>query len=388
MSPPRSILMVGVEGELRRGLASLIRDRAAEWQFIHARGFLEAMALLAAHPCDAVVAALTLPGFSGGQLLMEVMHRHPRTRRFLLAEPRRLPASPKCSGAAHQVWLQPINAEALLERLTRALARETWCPGESAQRLFARLPAMPTPPEIFFQVEEARQHEDFSADQFTRILAGFPEARQHFLRWTAKAPEDESGAASSDRCALVLLAHLRTFFDNTLPRAAVLESWEAEARMTARLAREIARAEVDDDATAHNAFLGGLLHDTGRLLLDINHPERAATVRRWSHQKEVPLWQAEQTVLGATHADLGACLLSQWGLPWPAVEAVARHHEPEPAGREEFSAATAVRAAVKSVEEWRMAAEPPHAFAPLISPGIPRAETGPSFDLLVHPQAA
>ena len=381
--------MVGVEGDLRRALPALLRSNEVEWHFLHARGFLEAMALLGTNPCDAVVATLALPGFSGGQLLMEVMHRHPRTRRFLLAEPRRLPASPKCSGAAHQVWLHPLNAETLLERLTRALARETWFPGESAQRLFARLPSTPCPPEIYFQIEEARQREGFSADDYACIISGFPEAQRHLQRWTAETPDDDPDTIASSRCALVLLAHLRAFFDGTLPRADVLEAWEAEARMTARLAQEIARAESDDDATARDAFLGGLLHDTGRLLLDINHPGRAATARRWSHQKGVPLWQAEQAIVGATHADFGACLLSQWGLPWPAVEAVARHHEPEPAGREEFSATTAVRVAVQAVADWRAAAEPICATAPVPLPEEPRPAVHlRTPDLLDRPQAA
>jgi hypothetical protein len=39
--------------------------------------------------------------------------------------------------------------------------------------------------------------------------------------------------------------------------------------------------------------------------------------------------EAETRVLGASHAEVGAYLLGLWGLPYPIVEAVARHHTPE-----------------------------------------------------------
>lgn len=384
MHSPQYILLVGAEEGLRKDLRALASAPASDWHFVLARGFLEAMALLAGHPCEAVVAELALPGFSGAQLLMEVLHRHPRTRRFLLAESRRLPASPKCSGAAHQVWLKPLTAEALIERLARALAHETWFPGEPAQRLFARLPSMPAAPEIFFQVEEARQHGTLSATQAEAIIAGFPEAHRHFSRWAG-----EAGWNATETTSLVLLAHLRAFFDYAVPRAHSLDSWEAEARMTARLAREIARAETEDEAIIRDAHLGGLLHDVGGLLLDINHPERAAAARRWASQKSIPLWQAEQKMLGATHADFGACLLSQWGLPWPAIEAVARHHDAAPEGRDPFSATTAVRSAVKLVEEWRAASPLDHpvetgAGRTTLAPSASRSDT----DFLLQPRAA
>ena len=388
MPSPRNILLVGIEGELRRGLRAHEDESRDEWHFIHARGFLEAMALLGARPCEAVVAALALPGFSGGQLMMEVMHRHPRARRILVAEPRRLPASPKCSGAAHQIWLLPFGARSMLERLTAALSRETWFASDSTQRLFARLLAMPPLPEVYFQIEEARNHGEIEAGELARILAGFPEVRRHWLRWTAAAGQGGPRVIPWEHLALVLLAHLRAFFGLNLPRPAEVESWEGEALMTARLAREIARGESGDETTVRASFFGGLLHDAGRLLLEINHPERVATARRWSQQKAVPVWQAEHAILGMTHADLGACLLSQWGLPWPVVEAVARSHDPERIGPAEFSASTAVRAAILAAAQWGNGGGPGETAASEGLPGLRPLPAVAARELAAHVQAA
>jgi len=42
-----------------------------------------------------------------------------------------------------------------------------------------------------------------------------------------------------------------------------------------------------------------------------------------------PLYVIEEELIGVSHAEVGAYLLSLWGLPYPVVEAVAHHHHPE-----------------------------------------------------------
>ena len=55
--------------------------------------------------------------------------------------------------------------------------------------------------------------------------------------------------------------------------------------------------------------------------------------------------EAEQSVIGATHAEIGAYLLGLWGLPDNIVEAVAFHHIPVECMDKSFSPLTAVHVA-------------------------------------------
>nr|PZM99085.1 MAG: hypothetical protein DIU74_12930 [Pseudomonadota bacterium] len=41
------------------------------------------------------------------------------------------------------------------------------------------------------------------------------------------------------------------------------------------------------------------------------------------------MYQGGTQVFGALHAGIGAFLVGLWGLPFPVVEAVAHHHEPQ-----------------------------------------------------------
>ena len=63
-----------------------------------------------------------------------------------------------------------------------------------------------------------------------------------------------------------------------------------------------------------NAFMAGLLHDVGLLVLNTNFPDRYRDVFRLIQEDTRPMLEAECEVFGATHADVGAYLLGIWGL--------------------------------------------------------------------------
>lgn len=76
------------------------------------------------------------------------------------------------------------------------------------------------------------------------------------------------------------------------------------------------------------AFLGGLLHDIGKMvlikLLDLNYN----SILEISQDKKTEIWRIEREVLGLDHADAGAWLAKTWGLPELFVRAIQDHHVP------------------------------------------------------------
>ena len=82
---------------------------------------------------------------------------------------------------------------------------------------------------------------------------------------------------------------------------------------------------------SEDAFLAGLFHDLGKLLLAGQLPGPYAAVLDQVEGSSVTLAEAESEILGFTHARAGAWLLSKWSLPGSVVTAVSGHH-PQPAG--------------------------------------------------------
>jgi putative nucleotidyltransferase with HDIG domain len=96
---------------------------------------------------------------------------------------------------------------------------------------------------------------------------------------------------------------------------------------TARLAADIAREEKSDRKVVEEAMLGGMLHDIGKLIL-LKLPEKYKEVMGIIETTGCSSVEAEYTVMGTSHAELGAYLLGLWGLPDNVIESVAFHHKP------------------------------------------------------------
>jgi HD-like signal output (HDOD) protein len=75
-----------------------------------------------------------------------------------------------------------------------------------------------------------------------------------------------------------------------------------------------------------DAFLAGLLHDFGIILLDQNCYSQFADVME-SLEPEDTLCRAEERSLGFTHAELGAAVARDWNLPSSAIAAMLYHHD-------------------------------------------------------------
>ena len=75
-------------------------------------------------------------------------------------------------------------------------------------------------------------------------------------------------------------------------------------------------------------FTAGLLHDTGKLVLnEFVREEYAEIVRRVSEDR-TSFPEVEQELLGYTHAEVGARLAETWSLPASIVRCIRYHHDP------------------------------------------------------------
>jgi HD-like signal output (HDOD) protein len=120
--------------------------------------------------------------------------------------------------------------------------------------------------------------------------------------------------------------------------------WTHSQRI-AGAAKEIAHAEVAGPKVMDEAFVSGLLHDIGKLVLASNFPDDYDAVTRESGGRTAPLLDAERRTFGADHAEIGGYLLGLWGLPGPVVETIALHHQPAKSARKAFGPLAAVHAA-------------------------------------------
>lgn len=77
------------------------------------------------------------------------------------------------------------------------------------------------------------------------------------------------------------------------------------------------------------AFVAGLLHDIGKLVLLMHYGNAYAGLMLRGHRGEKPFHALERDVYGLDHALVGHTLCFHWNLPITLAEAVAAHHTPD-----------------------------------------------------------
>ncbi len=80
-------------------------------------------------------------------------------------------------------------------------------------------------------------------------------------------------------------------------------------------------------------FVGGLLHDMGISVLHRYFKNEYKRIVEISRETDLTFLEAEESVLGVTHADVGGWLAERWNLPDHLVEAISLHHAPDKATR-------------------------------------------------------
>ncbi|MFM2124514.1 MAG: hypothetical protein RL328_965 [Acidobacteriota bacterium] len=78
------------------------------------------------------------------------------------------------------------------------------------------------------------------------------------------------------------------------------------------------------------AFVAGLLHDVGQMLIAMGLREDYIEIQRLN-QSGLAWTECEHRVLGFDHASLSTDALLSWKLPQPISTAVGQHHDPPPA---------------------------------------------------------
>lgn len=99
--------------------------------------------------------------------------------------------------------------------------------------------------------------------------------------------------------------------------------WEHSfgAALAARIiAGHVSHVSVDE------AFLAGLFHDLGKIIMNLREKEKFRTVIERCYNEMLMFEEVERTVFPYTHAELGGFVLEKWNLPESLITAVMLHH--------------------------------------------------------------
>jgi putative nucleotidyltransferase with HDIG domain len=93
-------------------------------------------------------------------------------------------------------------------------------------------------------------------------------------------------------------------------------------------AQSIAKRRRLSVKQTEEVFVGGLLHDLGKLFLDQYFPDQYVITLKLARQANISIWEAEKAALGIGHIVVGKRIAERWALPPSLVAMIAMHHQP------------------------------------------------------------
>ncbi len=358
----KRILFVDDEPNVLAALRRGLRSERAEWELHFAASAEEALLILADQSLDVIVTDMRMPGMDGAELLTRVSQDHPGLVRIALSGQSDEEILLKSAAPTHQFLTKPCAAHEVLQTISRACALRDLLSGDELKSLVGRIGSLPILPEIYTRLQEAvrdpsRSVEDVGAivssdiGLSTKILQ-IVNSAFFGLRQKVSSPAQATCLLGLDIVkALVLTAAIFDGAEVDECSGIDLDELWRQSNACAALARRIARLETDDRHCADEAYLAGLLHEVGRLVLASSLPERVQRAVEACGQERWRLDECERAEFGSGHAEVGAYLLGLWGMADPIVEAIAFHERPDDCQSEGFDVLTAVHAAHLLLQE-------------------------------------
>lgn len=88
-------------------------------------------------------------------------------------------------------------------------------------------------------------------------------------------------------------------------------------------------AQRMNNGDPEESYVGGMLHDVGKIVLNEYVRFGYSLIAKLTEEERVPFMEAERTILGFDHAEVGGLVIAQWNLPEAYACAARFHHEPE-----------------------------------------------------------
>ncbi|MGD8524532.1 MAG: response regulator, partial [Desulfobacterales bacterium] len=335
----RQVLFVDDEQLVLKGLQRMLRSMRREWNMHFVTSGQAAMGIIERHPIDAVVTDMQMPGMNGVQLLAEIMKRHPDIVRIILSGQLDQEMILQTVRSAHQHLAKPCDADLLKSTLSQAFALRDILVDDNLQKLVSRIESLHSLPSLYLEIMEELHSANTSFQKVGKIIAKDVGMTAKILqmvnsaffglrRQIASPKEAVSYLGLETVKSLVLTAKIFLQFDPKKISGFSLDELWNHSILTGLFAKIILQMEKQTREAINDAYMAGLLHDLGKLVLAQNLRDGYQQALTDARQSDRCLWEIENEIFGTTHAEIAAYLIGLWGLKYPVVEAIAFHHDP------------------------------------------------------------
>jgi len=206
---------------------------------------------------------------------------------------------------------------------------------EQTIKVLENVKGISTPPTILREILSLINDQDVSNEDLSNIILKDPSLTERLLRIANSSYYGVSRDVTSINQAILIigLKAVKYFIlsitvfnqvtakkDNSNLDQKHLWTHFLEVAVTSRKIAEHINYEMPEEA-----YVAGLLHDIGVILLESNFPEEYKTVIENAGRGE-ELCQAEKRIFGLDHQEVAAFVTEKWNMPEKLREPLSNHH--------------------------------------------------------------
>lgn len=192
---------------------------------------------------------------------------------------------------------------------------------------------LPTIPVVATKVMQLIESECTTAEELARIVSADPAVAARVLKISNSSFYGCQRQIQTLSHAIMMLGY------NTLRSLVVAASvkqvykpygltekmlWEHSfgAGLAARIIAHHTRIINEEEA-----FLGGLFHDIGKIIMNFFDSQKFQSVMQKCFNEEISFTEAEHQVYSYTHSEVGALVIKKWNFPEMLMKSILQHND-------------------------------------------------------------
>ncbi len=350
------ILFVDDQENVLNGLRRLLRPMRSQWHMTFVSSGREALQALEEDTYDIIISDMRMPEMAGDELLTEVRKKYPSIVRLALSGQADKDQILQSVGPIHQFLQKPCDKEILKSAILSSLEMGKMLSSRSLRSIVTEIESLPSLPSHQKELMAQFQMPDISSRKIGESIGQDMAMTAKILQLVNSSffgLHRQIGTAE-EATALLGLDTVRSLvmtvqvFSQISPGE--VEGFSQEflfmhGLKVAAIAKKIMLSAGMSEEEAEYAYLAGLLHNVGMLVLASKRPSEYADSIALAKSSELSEEDAERQIIGASHGEIGAYLLTVWAFDTPIVEAALYHHRPGDCISDQFTTLTAVHIA-------------------------------------------
>lgn len=335
----KHILFVDDEKRILDGLKRRMRIFRNKWDMCFALSGKEALGIMSQNKIDVLVTDIQMPQMSGAELLKIVQKKYPHIIRIVLTGHTNKETLMRVSSYMHMFLTKPCDAKSLENALQNGNEINKLMQSDNIKKIVSQMKSLPSKPDLYFKIMQEFKKSNYSSKSIGKIINKDIAMSAKVLQIVNSAYCGLQKPISNPTQAviylginmiknLVLTANLFVKFEgNNIHSDFIYELWSHSIN-TSSFCKIIAKEQNKGELFSDDAFMAGLLHDVGKLILATNFPKKYSFVLKLIQEENYNTIDAENKIFRTNHSEVGAYLLNMWGLPTSIILSTIHHHRP------------------------------------------------------------